>query len=262
MKTDNTMIKVVGINELKYIRLIDQLEKIKDRTSYLIKLVGIEPKEISDSEIEEIIKKPEKLLEIIETIKIACLNLNAAHNYYTFFALSTRTITFKFMMAAYPRLADNFDSLIAFLGIKKIFEPQIDDKEDREAYSIWGHSKDGLCDSLYNLYLEISELSHLFILRGLGSLGSWMEYEYITSSTLKEMKWQFPPYLAERYGMTYLLSKHVFVISGALLYSKSKGKEYSINLFKLLDDISPGLFLSRIELTISNGELIIRRKEL
>lgn len=139
----------ISIDKEEKQQFLGFIEKLREITSAVMRQVEIEPEEIPDSEIEEIVKKPEKLLEIVKEMYVECLNASANHSYYTFFALSTRNLPYGFMIAAYPKLESNFED--DFLGLKKIFEPEIGDEEIRKKYTIWGHKKDGLCDLLYEL---------------------------------------------------------------------------------------------------------------
>ncbi len=284
-----TLEREEGLKAFDYVRVkiestsfLEFLKKLEEITLRMIKLVGIEPREILKSEIEEIIQKPKELLEIIRTIYVKCLQVSANHNYYTFFTLSTRTIPFKFMMEAYPRLVDNFNSLRSFLGLEKIFEPRINESKEREAYSIWGHLKDGFSDSLYNLNQAIWEY---FANEGVKSIFSLIsplvkdlkqEYLQKIQQKLEEMKWKFPDYIKVSDGSYYKGNTrgvycYSYVISGPMLIKErswgyswrqnffSIESECNISLLKLFDDISPALFLGSpfFQLKISSDTLEI-----
>ncbi|MEM3873105.1 MAG: hypothetical protein QXE05_11160 [Nitrososphaeria archaeon] len=280
-----TLEKEEGLRAFNYVTVktettpfLEFLKKLNEIALRIIKLVGIEPKEILESEIEELIHKPEELLEIIKMIYIKCLHVSANHNYYTFFALSTKTLLFKHLIIAYPRLQTSFNSLREFLGLEKIFEPRVDEAEVKRGYTIWGHLKGGLCDSLYELNNIIWEnfsnesIKSVFnyVSTSLRDLKS--EYAQKIQQKLEEIKWKFPTYIEMSYSYYY---SHTYTITGPIL-SQHRYDEYStsdypwrlprfeieecnISLLKLLDELTPALFLGirSFELKISNERLEI-----
>jgi hypothetical protein len=265
----------VKIEDTHFLEFLNKLSEISLR---IAKLVGVEPKEVLESEIEEMLQKPEKLLETIKAIYVECLNVSANHNYYTFFALSTKTLPFRYMITAYPKLKANFDQLKEFLGLKKIFEPKVAEEKVREDYTIWGNLENGLCDSLYRLndaiweYFSNENIKNVlsYITTSLRNLKQ--EYIQKVRQKLEEIKWSFPNYITLSNRPDYYAT---YTISGPMLTSmewyKSQTwsgeyrevKECNINLFKLLDDLSPALFLGSnllFELHIFDDKLEIEGK--
>ncbi|MGQ9507755.1 MAG: hypothetical protein ACUVTB_07890, partial [Candidatus Bathycorpusculaceae bacterium] len=145
-----TLEKEEGLRAFDYVTVkseatpfLEFLKKLNEITLHITKLVGTEPEEIPEGKIEEIIQKPGEVLELIRMVYVKCLHLSANHNYYTFFALSTKTLPFRYMTTAYPRLQTDLTALKEFLGLEKIFEPKIAEAKIKEDYTIWGHSKGG-----------------------------------------------------------------------------------------------------------------------
>jgi hypothetical protein len=187
------------------------------------------------------------------------------------------------MVAAYPKLQANFNLLKGFLGLEKIFEPAIEVKA-KEDYTIWGHLKYGLCDSLCNLNNVIWEN---FLNENVKNVLSYVtaslrdlkqEYAQKAQQKLEEMGWKFPEYIKTSYKSYYLGNTrgvycYSYTISGPILiketswgYSWSRNfysdeRECSISLLNLLDDLSPALFLSSnlFELKLSGNTLEIVR---
>jgi hypothetical protein len=267
MVNDHIVIRIESTPFLEF------LKEVAEITAHIAKIVGIEPGEVLDSEIEAIIKSPEKLLEIIRSIYVECLKVSANHNYYTFFALSTKTLPHRYLVAAYPKL---HEKLKEFLGLKKIFEPEIAEAKVREEYTIWGHSEKGLLASLYNLNNVIwkgfsnDSIKSVFsyITNSIRNLRE--EYMQIVAQKLKELNWSFPK--IEISNPTYP-SQSTYIISGPRLtkriwwYVSRKGYKWNgidecdINLLKLLDDLSPALFLGltyifKLEISGSSLEII------
>jgi hypothetical protein len=272
-------------------QFLEFLKKLNDAALKIIKLVELEPLEVAEKDIEEIIEKPEKLLEIIRSIYVKCLQVSANHNYYTFFSLSTKTLPFKYMITAYPKLQDNFELFKKFFGLVKVFEPIISEPKVREEYTIYGHLKDGLCYSLYDLNTAIWDNISSEVVKSVFSYISAspsdlkQEYAQKVQQQLEEIKWKFPAYVEMSYGG---YSRHVYTITGPILSKHrldeyttgdhpwsssrsyyqtvrprwlSESRECSISLLKLLDELAPALLLSihSFELKISNGELEIVR---
>jgi hypothetical protein len=256
---------------------LEFLKKMDEISSRILNIIGEESKDVQEKEIEEIIKKPEKMLEIIREIYIKCLQVSANHNYYTFFTISTRTLPFKYMIAAYPKLQHDFDKLKEFLGLAKIFEPKIEEKIKKDEYTIWSHLENGLCDSIYNLnhtiwdYFTNENVKNVFSYVSITIRNLWEEYVQKVKQKLGEVGWNFPAYIdLSRY------EKHTFTISGpvlpkvTLLYYSRRGepfffdRECNLSLFNLFDDISPALFLGlnliEFELKFSDNNLIIRKR--
>jgi len=279
--------KEEGIKAFDYIYVknenttfLEFLKKLDEISSRILNIIGEEPKDIQETEIEEIIKKPEKMLEIISGIYIKCLQVSANHSYYTFFTISTRTLPFKYMIAAYPKLQHNFDKLKEFLGLAKIFEPTIEEKIKKEEYTVWCHSENGLCDSIYKLnyaiwdYFTKKDVKNVFYYISATIRDLQEEYIQKVKQKFKEIGWEFPKYL-EALTVHYTW-KYVFTISGPLLtegvlsyrYASGGGNfvelKCSISLLNLLDDLSPALFLGSylfdFELKFSDNRLVIERR--
>jgi len=279
--------KEEGIKAFDYIYVknenttfLEFLKKLDEISSRILNIIGEEPKDIQEIEIEEIIKKPEKMLEIISGIYIRCLQVSANHSYYTFFTISTRTLPFKYMIAAYPKLQHNFDKLKEFLGLAKIFEPTIEEKIKKEEYTVWCHSENRLCDSIYKLnyaiwdYFTKKDVKNVFYYISATIRDLQEEYIQKVKQKFKEIGWEFPKYL-EALTVHYTW-KYVFTISGPLLtegvlsyrYASGGGNfvelKCSISLLNLLDDLSPALFLGSylfdFELKFSDNRLVIERR--
>jgi hypothetical protein len=276
--------KEEGIRAFDYVyvknentKFLEFLKKMDEISSRILNIIGEEPKDIKETEIEEIIKKPEKMLEIIREIYIKCLQVSANHNYYTFFTISTRTLPFKYMIVAYPKLQPDFDKLKEFLGLAKIFEPKIEEKIKKDEYTVWSHSENGLCDSIYNLnhtiwdYFTNENVKNVFSYVSTTIRNLWEEYIQKVKQKLGEVGWKFPAYI-DLSGY----EKHTFTISGPVLpkvtlwYRTRRGEPFSfdrecnLSLFNLFDDISPALFLGlnliEFELKFSDNNLIIRKR--
>ncbi|AIU70495.1 hypothetical protein TEU_09230 [Thermococcus eurythermalis] len=99
----------------------------------------------------DLVRNPREFVKAIGELYLASANFSAAHNYYTFFIISTRNIHYKYLLTAYPRLETNFGVVREFLKLEPMFEPSIEIESLRRKYTIWTHSKGGLADKIYSL---------------------------------------------------------------------------------------------------------------
>jgi len=280
-----TLEKEEGLKAFDYVsvqevstRFLEFLKKLNEISEKIIKLAMAESTEAQPSEVEGLVKKPEGILELLRSVYVKCLQVSANHNYYTFFAVSTKNLPYKHIISAYPRLQANFNLLKEFLGLEKIFEPKISEAKLREDYTVFGHSKDKLCYLLCGLNNEIWEaFSNEDVKRVLNFVSDSLrdlkrEYAQKVQQKLEEIKWSAPTYINishETNGKYH----YTYVISGVLLVKEIhdwwswKGgyqrleRECNISLPKLFDDISPALFLSSesIKLKLSDDRLEIMR---
>lgn len=258
------------------------LTKINEVTSNILKLVKIEPTKMAEKEIRTMISNPSEIVDAIRYVYTKSLEVSANHNYYTFFVISVRSIPFKFLIGAYPKLNRDFSSLSTFLGIEKVFEPKLNEADEKLSYAIFGHSKGGFCDLLNRLnqviweYFAKEDIKNVFSYISASLENLKQEFIQKVEQKLKEVNWSFPSYIRTTDRRYYLrdvrgVYRYRYVISGPLLVKElsdgtsHRGNWYSnenkcnINLLKLLDDLSPALFLGlpSFELKISDNTLEI-----
>jgi hypothetical protein len=205
-----------GVNPLEHIQVqvdsgtqfLSFLREISSLSGKIAGKAGVEVNENSSAGVEELIKHPDEILEVLRDLYEKILKATANYSYYTFFALSTRNLPFFYLMEAYPRLKDNFDEMKSFLGLRPVFEPATEVTEIRKKYTIWGHSVGGLLDLLFQLNWYIWEsfkqrpsprmdnsLSKIF--RFLTPPLPDLKKEYLAKAeeTLKLMGWELQPYM-------------------------------------------------------------------
>jgi len=142
----NEYVKVEVSTETEFVKF---LRNISSLSSQIVSKVGLETAEVK--EVEELIKEPEKILEVLRELYEKVLQVTANYNYYTFFTVSTRNLPFFYLTKAYPKLKEKFDELREFLGLGVIFKPETEVQEIKEECTIWSHAKEGLCDLIFNL---------------------------------------------------------------------------------------------------------------
>ena len=179
--------------------------------------------------------------------------LMSKHNYHIFFIMSTRKITQKYIEFAYPKVNTCFDELMEFIELERYFIPDVKKDSIKRAYTLWSHKENGFADYVYKLnkiiwwyfekedfrktleciFNQVPDLQHEFANISEKSLsggedkltGIWAYYFTTGDGMSLEMYWG---------------------------NSSSFNCEGTINLFELLDTISPKLFLSAKTLTIQN----------
>lgn len=254
-------IEVKTANTYPFLNILTQLNQI---TLYLLQRASLPLPQVSEDEIKEILKNPERILELVSALYEQCLNVSANHNYYTFFALSTKTLTFRYMVAAYPKLAEKLESLKDFLGLEKKFEPKVNEPL-KENYTLWGHIKNGLLDlivilnyTIWDIFKDNSaKIVFGYVSNSLVDLRE--EYSEMVEQKLDEIKWQYP----EHIRMSRLTNppytdrgiyQFYYEVSGPMITEESeysiswsgnptRGKrQVNVSLLQFLDELSPALF--------------------
>ncbi|WFO74925.1 hypothetical protein J4526_07585 [Desulfurococcaceae archaeon MEX13E-LK6-19] len=143
--------KKIGIEIVKS-QFMSFVEKLNALCLDIIKILGIDKEIKTDKpDVKEFIKDRNKLLHVLKELYNACINVCAVNNDYTFFIFSTNKLPRQLMEIAYPKLRTMFDKFRGFLGMEKIFEPNVDDPDFREAYTIWVYSEDYLGGKIYRI---------------------------------------------------------------------------------------------------------------
>ena len=233
------------------------LRNISSLSSQIVSKVGLETTEVK--EVEELIREPEKILEVLRELYEKVLRVTANYNYYTFFTVSTSNLPFFYLTKAYPKFVENFDELREFLGLGVIFEPETEVQDIKEKCTIMGHVEGGLCNLIFNLnnliWESISPSSNLSPIFGFISPSfKDLKKEYLNKAEekLKLIGWKIPEVDFGTIGKWYCQ----FWVSGIVVRNWSS-REYDgywrdsvpakyyegKSLLKVLNDFSPALFL-------------------
>ncbi|MCD6591302.1 MAG: hypothetical protein J7K72_05010, partial [Candidatus Aenigmarchaeota archaeon] len=127
------------------------ITEMKELVEKVLSRIEIEPQDIEDKEIEEIMSSPEKILEIIKEIYKSMVSISANHDYHMFFVLNTRCISRFFIEKAYPKLKENFEKVAEILELEEKFVPDINDEKVRREYTLIGHKENGFADTLFDV---------------------------------------------------------------------------------------------------------------
>jgi len=236
------------------------LRNISSLSSQIVSKVGLETTEVK--EVEELIKEPEKILEVLRELYEKILQVTANYNYYTLFTVSTKNLPFFYLTKAYPKLKEKFDEIREFLGLGVIFKPETEAQELKEECTIWGHVKEGLCDLIYNL--------NFFIWNRINPNSSLLPIFSFVSPSFKDLKKEYLNKVEEKLkligwklqqGYSYYFSCG-FDVSGVVTRNWSSGSNEvkqryeGKSLLEVLNDFSPALFLGYLYVSWVSGNRI------
>jgi hypothetical protein len=229
--------------------------------------------EVKEDEVEELIEKPENILEVLRELYEKVLQVTANYNYYTFFSLSTRSLPFFYLTKAYPKLSERFDELREFLGLGVVFKPETEVQDIKEKCTIWGHVQGGLCNLIFNLnefiWKNIKPNSSLLpIFSYVAPSFKDLKGEYIrkVEEKLKSIGWKVFSITGGRtfgdYYYVYVRFSGIVVIEASYYYypsyeSENFRKYYSGKRLPLvLNDFSPALFLGYTCINVVSNNVI------
>ncbi len=250
--------KVAGIVEestfVKFVKYIhEQTDKILE-CAYQNSLVE-SAKETPAVNFDEVIKEPEKVADLIKEFYDGVLKITVNHNQLMLFIFTIRKITRRYLEAAYPELkdADKFENLRAVSGLDKYFEPDVQENEIRKDYCIWylpESSMGGLVCKLnaivwYSFEHEDlrNKLEFLFS-KVPHSFEDWVERTKRTIGT-----GIFPDCRGRDDFHAFNINRGLLTTCRIHSYNVS---ESNISYLKLLDDLSPKIFVGYIRISFSN----------
>ncbi len=273
--------KQQGIDAADYIKcefseteFLQFIKTLKEVTEKLFLLVEIDSQEISKNEVKELLENPEKIVDELKTIYDSLVSISANHSYYTFFAMNTKSIPRFYIEQAYPKLKDKFEEVSEFLGLEPKFFLGVKEGKIKRDYTMWGHKENGLAYLIYKLngilwvYFEKEEFRKLFELITSNAEDLRQKYYENAKKSLDGIGWEFPDYVRTtrdtqepyKYKIVgtmlteYTLSvntrgNHPWAVYGQSGLTKrsrwlTMSKKCNISLLKLIDDLSPALFIS------------------
>jgi len=142
-KEPKTLCRVEGTSFISYIDHIHvMLERVLKKASELrfLRDSDLQTAEKKSRDIsEEILKKPEKISEILVEFLKKALKLTVAYNEYTRFIWHLRKISKKYIKELYPELLkpEVFKFIQELLGLREYIIPEVDDPEIVDLYTIY-----------------------------------------------------------------------------------------------------------------------------
>lgn len=223
----------------------------------------IESSETLEIDFGEFIKEPEKVTELIEDFYNNALKITVNCNQHTLFLWTIRKITRRYQEVAYPELREEekFEALKSFVGLEKYFVPEMEEKTENDRkvkrdYTLW-HLPD---NSFGGLVCGLNEI--VFVYFGNESLREDLGVLFEEVKNLKEdfikeaerslndVNWKFP----EDYRYFFNGDSAISI----KIYSGDSRGFYCVgetSIFKVLDEISPGLFFGLASLTFKYTDM-------
>ena len=255
------------------------ITEMKELVEEVLSGIEIEPQDIEDKEIEEIMNSLEKILEIIKEIYKSVICISANYDYHMFFILNTCCIPRFFIEKAYPKLNENFEKVAQILDLEEKFVPNINDEEIRRNYTLIGHKENGLAYLLFRLNKEIwktiAEIK-TFELIGIALSDLRKTYYEKVKNSLKKLGWKKPEYISisdppgsQRVSGYSGPWYYTYYVEGIMItryhergwsargYYYSDTYECNIPLLQLMNDISLALFLGIYYLRIEGDSIQI-----
>ena len=267
-----SLCRYLGTDASEYIKcdfsdtaFLQFIKVVKDYVDNLLPIVEVSSTEVDDGEIRGILENPERIMDELKAIYTHLINISANHSYHTFFTLNTRCIPRYYIEQAYPKLKDDFKSVAEFLGLEAKFTPDIEKKEIKRDYTLWGHKENGFADLVYTLNGIIWENFRKEGLRNIFELIAIVEdlnqkYREKVDRELNRIGWNFPdyihphkwggarkPYWHREYEIKSAWLSKCYEVPSWSRYSEHEVKFDGKSLMELFNDVSPALLLGKID---------------
>ena len=235
---------------------------------------------VVDDRVETVLEQPETLTDVIESLLSGVLQLTANTCSFTFFAHTTQAVTARYLTEAYPPLQGEVHDIAGSLGLQKLFVPELADDDRNAAYTIWGHTEDGILDRLSRLNQVVWATFSDESARSTFSLffenvpDPRADFIRQVNEQLTAENWSYPDYLPEcahpdrvptrtassmddsRYRQNMDLTKAFIVENGTItarevitsvntssIVHRRQELDESVSLLRYLDEVMPGVFL-------------------
>jgi hypothetical protein len=235
---------------------------------------------VVDDRVETVLDEPESMADVIQQVLSGVLQLTANSCPFTFFAHTTQAVTARYLTEAYQPLHREVHDVAGSFGLRKLFVPELADDERDAAYTVWGHTEDGVLNRLSRLNQAVwttfsdetarSTLSPLFA----NVPNPQEEFTREVEAELTAQNWTHPDYLPKcahpdrvptrsasstndsRYRQNMDLTKAFIVEDRAItarevitavntssVVHRRQELDDSVSLLQYLDEVMPGVFL-------------------
>lgn len=238
----------------------------------------------------EVLSDSEKLVRMLSEFVQRLKEVLPNYNKRSLFIWTLDKLTYRYMTAAYPKLRnkESLTQLQNLFGLEVVFSPRIEGDTDevrkkKEQYEVYAFRSGSLGRALEELYKAIWDAFDDGIRESLKLVfpeipNFKQEFYEMASEALKNINWRFPDIKVVGKDPNYPGEKGDTIqaeyrISGIMLTSyryagySTKGnysfedRVCNIPLLRLLDELSPGLFLLHgllFELEIGSGTLEVK----
>lgn len=255
------------------------LQTADEQLTAVLQQLGEAPP-IVDDRVETVLDESESVVDVIQRLLSGVLQLTANTCPFTFFAHTTQAVTARYLTEAYPPLHGEVHDVAGSLGLQKLFVPELADEERNAAYTVWGHTEDGVLDRLSRLNQAVWTTFRDETARSTLSLffanvpNPQEDFTRQVEEQLTAENWSHPDYLPEcahpdrvptrsanstndsRYRQDLDLTKAFIVEDGAItakevitavntssVVHRRQELDESVSLLRYLDGVMPGVFL-------------------
>jgi hypothetical protein len=234
---------------------------------------------VVDGRVETVLDEPESVTDVIRRLLSGVLQLTANTCPFTFFAHTTKAVTARYLTEAYPPLHGEVKDVAGSLGLQKLFVPELADDERDAAYTVWGHTENGVLDRLSRLNQVVwttfsDETARSILSPFFASVPNPQEdFTRQVKAELTAENWTYPDYLPEcahrdrvptgsanstndsRYRQDMDLTKAFIVEGGAItaqevitavntssVVHRRQELDESVSILQYLDEVMPGVF--------------------
>lgn len=214
-----------------------------------------------ETNYEELLRKPEEVVRLIEDFYNKCAKITPNYNEYTLFVLNIRTITEGYFNAAFPWLWRKFEEVKELLGLDGVLVVRGNltlkvEALRSEHYIIFGHGFTNLGYGIKELYEfiweinrelkstfsqyfdEITDLKHEFLTRAKDSIAP-IHYEIVKSYD------EMPTLQGQDYDYGSWSELNVN-LDGLIVDYSHKWLKKDSNVFDFLDEISSLVFVGLV----------------
>ena len=137
---DNFKMFFLGeVSESPFINFVSEVAMQTKKIENIASSKGIIEEHSTAVEHEEgdFVRKPEEVIKLVENFYNNCAKVTPNYNEHSLFILTIRTITRRYLEAAYPEFKERFEELRQFFGLEPLFTPKLEDSETKQKYTIW-----------------------------------------------------------------------------------------------------------------------------
>lgn len=235
---------------------------------------------VVDDRVDTVLDEPESVADVIQQVLSGVLQLTANSCPFTFFAHTTQAVTARYLTEAYQPLHGEVHNVADSFGLRTLFVPELPDDEHDAAYTVWGHTEDGVLNRLSRLNQGVWTIFSDETARSTLSLfftnvpNPQEEFTRDVEDELTAENWTHPEYLPKcahpdrvptrsasstndsRYRQDIDLTKS-FIVEGAAITAREvitavntnsvvhrrQELDEPVSLLRYLDEVMPGIFL-------------------
>ncbi|MFP8955048.1 hypothetical protein ACLI4Z_19130 [Natrialbaceae archaeon A-arb3/5] len=260
-------------------KLVSFIQTVDEQLTAVLQHLNEAPP-VVDDRVEGVLDEPETLSDVIESLLSGVLQLTANTYPFTFFAHTTQAVTARYLTEAYPPLQGEVYNAAGSLGLQKLFVPGLADDDRDAAYTVWGHTTEGILDRLSRFNQAVWTTFGDESIRSILSLffanvpDPQEDFTRQVDEQLTAENWSYPDYLPEcarpnhvptstasstndsRYRRDMDLTKAFIIENGAItarevitavntssVTHRRQELDESVSLLRYLDEVMPGVFL-------------------